>query len=211
MRLGERRLARPRRAPAPPDRRSTRQTEVFERVAGSRGEEVDPRRARRPSRRCTREVGVGARDQRVEAADRFRPVERVEIVLDAEHRRRVDRLAREDAFDQLAALGHAEDLRQRPGRLVGLEPLDGARRKDQHAVLRLAAQHLLPGEGDDIELVERRAAARRRREVASQIVSPSRSAGIQSPSGTRTPDVVPFQVKTTSRSKSTFARSGSSP
>ena len=35
-----------------------------------------------------------------------------------------------------------------------LEPLDGARREDEHAVLRLAAQHLLPGEGDDIELVE---------------------------------------------------------
>ena len=39
-------------------------------------------------------------------------------------------------------------------------------------------------------------------EVASQIVSPSRSAGIQLPSGTRTPEVVPFQVKTTSRAKS---------
>ena len=35
-------------------------------------------------------------------------------------------------------------------------------------------------------------------EVASQIVSPSRSAAIQSPFGTRTPEVVPFQVKTTS-------------
>ena len=48
-------------------------------------------------------VGVGARDQRVEAADRLRPLQRVDIVLDAEHRRRVDRLALEDALDQLAA------------------------------------------------------------------------------------------------------------
>ena len=48
-------------------------------------------------------------------------------------------------------------------------------------------------------------------EVASQSVSPSRSRGIQSPFGTRTPEVVPFQVKTTSRSNSTVARSGSSP
>jgi hypothetical protein len=48
----------------------------------------------------------------------LRPGERVEIVLDAQHRRRVDRLALEDALDQLAALGHAEDLRQRPGRRV---------------------------------------------------------------------------------------------
>ena len=35
-------------------------------------------------------------------------------------------------------------------------------------------------------------------EVASQIVRPARSAAIQSPFGTRTPEVVPFQVKTTS-------------
>ena len=48
-------------------------------------------------------------------------------------------------------------------------------------------------------------------EVASQIVRPLRSAGIQSAFGTRTPEVVPFQVKTTSLSKLTCARSGSSP
>ena len=49
-------------------------------------------------------------------------------------------------------------------------------------------------------------------EVASQIVSPSRSAAIQSAFGTRTPEVVPFQVKTTSRFLvSTCDRSGSSP
>ncbi len=59
------------------------------------------------------------------------------------------------AFVELAALGHAEDFRQRPSRLVGLEPLHRARREDQHAVRGLAAQHLLPGEGHHIELVER--------------------------------------------------------
>jgi hypothetical protein len=48
-------------------------------------------------------------------------------------------------------------------------------------------------------------------EVASQMVRPSRSALIQSASGTRTPEVVPFQVKTTSEAGSTFARSGISP
>ena len=35
-------------------------------------------------------------------------------------------------------------------------------------------------------------------DVASQMLSPARSADIQSPFGTRTPLVVPFQVKTTS-------------
>jgi hypothetical protein len=34
---------------------------------------------------------------------------------------------------------------------------------------------------------------------------------MKSPFGTRTPEVVPFQVKTTSRSKSIEARSGNSP
>src|ERR1700688_4616634 len=48
-------------------------------------------------------------------------------------------------------------------------------------------------------------------EVASQMVSPSRLATIQSPFGTRTPEVVPFQVNTTSLLKSTLVRSGKSP
>ena len=48
-------------------------------------------------------------------------------------------------------------------------------------------------------------------EVASQIARPSRSAGIQSPSGTHTPDVVPFHANTTSFDQSTVPRSGSSP
>ena len=48
-------------------------------------------------------------------------------------------------------------------------------------------------------------------EVASQMVSPWRSAAIQSAFGTRTPEVVPFQVNTTSEAGSTLARSGSSP
>ena len=48
-------------------------------------------------------------------------------------------------------------------------------------------------------------------DVASHKVSPARSAAIQSPSGTRTPEVVPFQVNTTSRSHATPDRSGSSP
>ena len=48
-------------------------------------------------------------------------------------------------------------------------------------------------------------------EVASQIVSPARSSGIQSPSGTLTPEAVPFHGNTTSCSKFTCDRSGSAP
>ena len=48
-------------------------------------------------------------------------------------------------------------------------------------------------------------------DVASQMVRPSRFALIQSALGTRTPDVVPFQVKMMSVSQSTLARSGISP
>ena len=48
-------------------------------------------------------------------------------------------------------------------------------------------------------------------EVASAKVRPLRSAAIQSPLGTRTPEVVPFQVNSTSRLKSTSARGGSVP
>ena len=47
------------------------------------------------------------------------PIERTQsraskIVGDAEHRRGVDGFATEDTLDQLAALGHAEDLGQGP-------------------------------------------------------------------------------------------------
>merc|ERR1719378_1372698 len=48
-------------------------------------------------------------------------------------------------------------------------------------------------------------------EVASHRVRPSRSAGIQSALGTRTPEVVPFQVNTASDLPSYLVRSGSSP
>src|ERR1700746_3838957 len=48
-------------------------------------------------------------------------------------------------------------------------------------------------------------------EVASQMVRPLRSALIQSALGTRTPEVVPFQVKTMSVLESTLERSGISP
>ena len=139
-------------------------TEVLERIAGSFGQEIDPRRFRLPVGEHLG-VGVGARHQGLEAADRLRPVQRVEIILDAQHRRRVDGLALEDAFVELAALGHAEDLRQRPGRLVALEPRHRARRQHQHAVRGLAAQRLLPGERHHIELwpVERLRERRRGR------------------------------------------------
>ena len=48
-------------------------------------------------------------------------------------------------------------------------------------------------------------------EVASQMASPSRSSAIQSASGTRTPEVVPFHGNTTSLDQSAWLRSGSSP
>ena len=48
-------------------------------------------------------------------------------------------------------------------------------------------------------------------EVASQMVRPSRFALIQSALGTRTPEVVPFQVKTMSEAGSALPRSGISP
>jgi hypothetical protein len=48
-------------------------------------------------------------------------------------------------------------------------------------------------------------------EVASQMVRPSRFALIQSALGTRTPEVVPFQVKTMSDAGSALERSGISP
>ena len=160
-------------------------------------QKIDPRRARHPIGDRLG-IGVGARVQRLQSADRFRPVERVEIVLHAQHRRRVDGLALEDAFVELAAFGHAEDFRQRPRRRVAFEPRHGARRQDQHAVRGLAAERLLPGERRRHRASAQSSGCAKAADVASQIDSPVRSAAIQSALGTRTPDVVPFQVKTMS-------------
>src|SRR5262245_49483228 len=115
------------------------------------GEEFDPRRRCHPVGDHFG-IGIGARHQRLEPTDRLRPGERVEIILDAQHRRGVDGFTFEDTLDELAALGQPKDFRHRPGRRVAFQALDCARRQDQHAVRRLAAQGLLPGEGDDIEL-----------------------------------------------------------
>src|SRR3546814_9701009 len=51
--------------------------------------------------------------------------------------------------------GEAEDLGERPGGGVGFEPFDRARAEDQHAVTALAAEHFLPAEGRNVDLVPR--------------------------------------------------------
>jgi hypothetical protein len=86
-------------------------------------------------------------------ADGLRPVKRQQVILHRQHGRRVDRLTAENPLDQLAALGQAEDLGQGPGRRVAFQPLHRAGAQDQHAMRRLTAHHLLPGEGGHIELV----------------------------------------------------------
>ena len=63
----------------------------------------------------------------------------------------------------------------------------------------LSPHNLLPGPGNNIEFFHGNSIANAA-VVASQRVNPLRSSAIHWPSGTRTPDVVPFQVKTTSRS-----------
>ena len=73
----------------------------------------------------------------------------------AHQRGRVDGVALEDAGVELALLGHAEDLGHRPRGLVRLETLHGSRGEDEHTVRALAAEALLPREGDDVELVPR--------------------------------------------------------
>jgi len=98
---------------------------------------LDPRRAGYPAIEGG-SVRVGAGDQPVEAADPLGPVQRHQPVLDAEHRWRVDRLALEDAVDQLPAFRQAEDLGQRPRRGLAFEPLDCTGGQHEHAVRRLA-------------------------------------------------------------------------
>ena len=97
-------------------------------------------------------IAVGARDQRVESANAFGPGKRVEIIFHAQHGRCVDGRPLEDLPVESAAFGQPEDLGHQPFRRVALQALDRARRQDEHPVGRLAAENLLPGIGDHIEL-----------------------------------------------------------
>ena len=179
-----------------------RQTLVLERVSGRAGQEIDPGRALDPVRDRPG-VGVGASEERLPPAERLRPVQRVEIVLDAQHGGRVDGLALEEALGELAALGQAEELRQRPRRRVGLKAL---RRAGLRIMIPCAASppRTFCQEKVTTSSFGQSSSCAKAAEVASQIVRPLRSAAIQSPFGTRTPEVVPFQVKMTSWSKLTW-------
>ena len=92
----------------------------------------------------------------LEPTDGARPRERIEIILHAQHRRRVDGLSMEDAIDQLATTRQPENLGEWSGRFVALEACDSAWREDEHPVPTLSSQHLLPRIRDHVELVPRR-------------------------------------------------------
>src|SRR6476469_7033017 len=97
-------------------------------------------------------IAVGARDERIETANVLRRGKSVEVILHAQHGRRIDGRSFEDLPVELAAFGQPEDLGHRPIRRVALQALDRARRQDEHPVRSLAAENLLPGIGDHIEL-----------------------------------------------------------
>ncbi len=78
---------------------------------------LDPWRALHPAIERGR-IGIRPRDQRIETADPFGPIEREQPVFDAQHRGRVDRLAAKDTVDELAAFCQAEKISGR-GRGAG--------------------------------------------------------------------------------------------
>ena len=186
-----------------------READAGRRADGAVGEEGDPGCAVDPGGDGG-EVGFGAGDQRREAAGRLGPAEAVDGVLDAEHGGRVDGLAAEDAVDELAAAGEAEDFWERPGGRVGFQSLDGAGRQREHAVCGLAAEGFCQDQVTTSSLAQGRSMAKAA-EVASQMTRPSRSAAMKSAFGMRTPEVVPFQASTRSCAGSMAARSGSAP
>ena len=124
------------------------------RVAANRRighEKVHPGRPCHPFRQHAG-IGIRASMQRCKAADAIPPFQRVDIVLGGEQGRRVDGRALEQLLIELAFLGHAKNLRQRPWRHMAFQPRHRAGRENQHAVSRLSAQHLLPGEGHHVAL-----------------------------------------------------------
>ena len=188
-----------------------RQTEVAGADVRIVDQEIDPAACARPSARSPRDWPRTRALQRRQAAERFGPLQPVERILDREHRRRVDGLGLEDAGDELALGGQAENLRQRPGRRVALEPRHRARATAP--ACRAPPRRPAPSATTRSRHRACPTADPWRRPPRSRRRSPGPCGRrlIQSPFGTRAPEVVPFQVKTTSRSQSTLARSGSSP
>src|SRR5512135_1960717 len=99
---------------------------------------LDPGRSSDPVRQRLG-VGVRTRDGRGQAADRFRPLQRVEVVLNAQHRRSVDSFTSKNSLVELSAFCQTENLRQRPSWLICFEALHRARGKNKHAMRALAA------------------------------------------------------------------------
>ena len=93
-----------------------RHTEVLERVAGSAARKLDPRRCARPSRASTRGIGVGAGASAPQAADALAP-SRARRSQSSTHSIEGVLMVSPSKMPsvELAALGQAEDLRQRPG------------------------------------------------------------------------------------------------
>src|SRR3546814_8237473 len=77
---------------------------------------IDPVRRADPAVERGR-IGLRTGDQARQAAKRLRPFKRIDVILYGQHRGGVDRLALEDALDELATLGHAEDLDRKSTRL----------------------------------------------------------------------------------------------
>ena len=111
----------------------------------------------------------------VESAARFATDQRVDVILDAHERRRVDGFALENSLNKLAAMGQTEKFWQRPGRRVVLNPFRGtrgsgrvpARPRRQAPSARRRRRHRALTDPD----FQAKAA-----EVASQIVRPLRPA-----------------------------------
>src|SRR5262245_19426178 len=105
----------------------------------------------------------------------------------------------------LLPLGKRKVLRKRPGRVIASRPGAGRGGKVKMAGGGSAARGFWQEEVTTSSFGQSSAWAKQA-DVASQMVRPVRCAAIQSPFGTRTPDVVPFQVKIASDAGSTLAR-----
>src|SRR3546814_10901573 len=77
-------------------------------------------------------IGVRTCNECVQTAQLLRPFQRENIILNRQHGGRVDGFALENTFNELAALGHAEDFRQRTVGRIAFQPFDSTRRSEEH-------------------------------------------------------------------------------
>mmetsp|Transcript_20780 Transcript_20780/g.42007 ORF Transcript_20780/g.42007 Transcript_20780/m.42007 type:complete len:295 (-) Transcript_20780:370-1254(-) len=115
------------------------------------GEETGPFGLGHPILEDT-QVGLRTGDESLETTNLSAPLQTVQVVLNANHGRGINRSTLENAVDELSTLSKTENLRKRDVGSVSFQAFYSTWAENEHAVGTLATKNLLPGVSCDVGL-----------------------------------------------------------